>query len=223
VSLVWPLETSVRVPARSVPVETKVATNQRDEDDGAGEPAAGDVAGATETGNPAKTDAPLSPDRPAAQGYGDLALDTPLPERSPAPAPGVLVVDSAIAVPVIPVTEAVPAANGNANANAAEQKENGDGGGIGSILDGIGDFLGGVKVSGGMGGGGTGEGGMGGGGKGGCVPGIGGIIGGKGGGRPGTVAIPQGPGIRTGIPGRGRFPFAVGGGPMSAPSRTSAC
>jgi hypothetical protein len=222
VTLVWP--TFASEPERVAPVETLVATDQRDLDDGVGEPAAGDVPGATETGNPARTEAPLSPDLPAAQGFGDLALDTPLPERSPSPAPGVAV-DATIDVPAIAVvSEGVEGATGTSKEDEDEkEKEKREGGGLGSILDGIGGILDGIKVNvGGTGGGGMGDGGHGGGGKGGCVPGIGGIIGGKGG-KPGTVAIPQGPGIRTGIGGRGRFPFTSGGGALNMPSRTSSC
>jgi hypothetical protein len=75
-----------------------------------------------------------------------------------------------------------------------DEDENENGGGLKGIIDGIGGFLGGIKVSGGIGGGG------GSGGKGGCVPGIGGITGG----RPKTPNIPQRPAVGPpGIGGRG--------------------
>ena len=216
VTLVWPTEPSQPRPETPAPVERVVESNQRDLDDGVGDLAIGDIAGATATGSPAATDAPLSPDAPAAQGFGDIAAELATQARQPA-APTGLEVDKAIELPDVPllVADGAPDANGNAKDEKEKEEKDGDGGGLGSILNGIGNVLDGIKVSvGGAGGGGMGGGGLGGGGKGGCVPGVKGIIGERGG-HTGTVMIPQGPGIRTGI-GGGRS------GPMR-PHRTTPC
>lgn len=66
-----------------------------------------------------------------------------------------------------------------------DDEEEEGGSGLKGIIDGIGGFLGGIKVNGGIGGG------DGSGGKGGCVPGIGGIVGG----RKGGHSIPQRPAV----------------------------
>jgi hypothetical protein len=223
VTLVWPLESHRSEPRSSATVEEVAAATERDLDDDVGDVAVGDLTDATVSGAPADTDAPLSADAPAAQGLGTLALDAPLAERTPSAARGALVAEQPIAVPEVHRTVLQGEAEAGGSAREEEEDEEDEqGGGVGSILDGLGGFLDGIKVSvGGSGGGGEGGGGMGGRGKGGCVPGIGGIIGGRG--RPGTVAIPQGPGIRTGIGGRTRFPFAGGGDPIVGPARKSAC
>jgi hypothetical protein len=216
VTLVWPMELLRSQPQAAAPVERVVASDQRDLDDGVGDLAVGDVPEATASGSPANTDAPLSPDAPAAQGFGDIAAELASQARRPAATPG-LDVEHAIELPDVPVlvADGAPDANGTAEDEKEKDEKDGHGGGLGSILDGIGGVLDGIKVSvGGTGGGGMGGGGLGGGGKGGCVPGVKGIIGERGR-HPGTVAIPQGPGIRTGV-GGGRS------GPMM-PHRTTPC
>jgi hypothetical protein len=211
ITLVWP----VMAPrAATPPAPTEVApveTAQRDRDPGAGEPAGGTTDHSVAAGVPSSVRA-LPDDLPASEGFGSLATDLPALTRRPEAAPGLVDVGKAIDVPTIELTasEGALGADGTAEDDGTdEEDEKREGGGLGSILDGLGSFLGGIKVSvGGMGGGAGGS-GVGGAGKGGCVPGIGGIIGERGG-KPGTVAIPQGPGIRTGIGG----PKRPGGFPM---------
>jgi hypothetical protein len=220
IRLVWPVMTPRAAlppaPTEAAPFESA----QRDQDPGAGEPAGGttdhSVAAGVVSSEPALPD-----DTPASEGFGTLATDLPALARRPEAAPGLVDVGRTIEVPTIQLTasEGALGADGAAKEDGDdEEEEKSEGGGLGSIIDGLGSFLGGIKVSvGGMGGGagGTGAGGAG---KGGCVPGVGGIIGERGG-KPGTMVIPQGPGIRTGIGGRGapRMPY------NSAPTRLDPC
>ena len=146
------------------------------------------------------------------ESFATVASDAAQMDAAPAQAP---VVDLSRATPArtLPVDLATPGrvvASEDVRATVPDvpvgtvedEEEEEGGGGLKGILDGIGGFLGGVKVNGGIGGGG------GSGGKGDCVPGVGGIIGG----RKGGHSIPQRPAVGPrGIGGPGiRFEHRTG-------------
>jgi hypothetical protein len=219
ITLVWPVMAPRATSASEPVVAPPQISAQSDHDPGAGEPAGGATDPSVAAGV-VTSETALPDDVPASEGFGTLATELPSLTRRPESAPGLLEAGKPIDLPTIRTTasEGTPAADGTAQEDDEdEEEEKSEGGGLGSILDGLGSFLGGIKVSvGGMGGGAGGS-GAGGPGKGGCVPGIGGLIGERGG--KGGVVIPQGPGIRTGIGGRGapRMPY------QNAPMRLDPC